>query len=138
MKYIEELNKKTKEQLINDLYNSRVSDWADYSDGDKDPHGHGKRIPYIGWYWRNTDFVNKKISIGNGGSFIGIMENNKWGYAERFMTESEVDKFMDYLEEAFAERGKGGLVSELYENAERVILRMWDWFQTLEIEDNSY
>lgn len=42
--------------------------------------GSGKLIPYIGWYWRRIDFDN--ITLGDCGSFIGFMGNNKWDYKE--------------------------------------------------------
>lgn len=132
--YLEHLKSKSKEELVNDAYNTRIAQWADYENKKDDPRGCGKRIPYIGWFWRTTDFVNKCISIGDSGSFIGVMENNKWDYPERLMTEAEVDIFIGHLENAFAELGKGGLVSELHQKAEEKFREMWDWFQTLTIE----
>jgi hypothetical protein len=116
---LEELQNKTKEELVNELYDSRVRGVADYDD--EDVHGHCKRIPYIGWFWRSTDFVNKRVSIGNCGSFIGVMEYNKWGYPKRDMTEQEVDVFIEYLERIFKHDSDVEVVSN----------EMWDWFQTL-------
>ena|SRR5258708_6327950 len=132
-KYMDQLLEKTKEELVNGAFNSRVSDLADYEDKAVDKHGHGKRIPYIGWFWRYTDFVGKSISIGDAGGMIGVMGNNKWGYYERLMTEQEANTFIDYLERAFAERDKGGLVSETEADAEKVFDELWDWFQTLKV-----
>jgi hypothetical protein len=134
MSYLGDLKQKTKDELVNELYNDRVSSLADYTDQEEttiDKHNHGKRIPYIGWFWRATGFVTKDISIGNCGDFIGVMENNKWGYAERHMTEEEADKFIEYLERAFAERSKGGTVSETDAKSEVVFNELWDWMQTL-------
>lgn len=121
MTYLESLQSKTKDELVNELYNKSVSDFADFNESDIDKHGHGKRIPYIGWFWRNTGFVNKSISIGDCGDFVGVMEHNRWGYPEREMTEPEVDKFIEYLEHVF-------IASE---TREAVIDGLWDWFQTL-------
>lgn len=124
MSYLASLQQKTNDELINELYNIQVSRLADYSNEEHktiDKHGHGKRIPYIGWFWRNTDFVGKRVSIGDCGSFIGVMENNKWGYAEREMTAEEVDKFIEYIERGFAGQDK----------AEEVFNELWGWFQTL-------
>jgi hypothetical protein len=42
---------------------------------------HGKTLPYIGWYWRDVDW-DQPLRLGDCGSFIGFMENNKWGYPE--------------------------------------------------------
>lgn len=46
---------------------------------------HGKAFPYIGWYWREVDF-DKPFVLGDCGSFIGFMENNKWGYPQWLVT----------------------------------------------------
>jgi hypothetical protein len=135
MTYLDELKMKTQNEMINDLYNSRVGSWADYENGESGPHGTGKRIPYIGWFWRPTDFVGKKICIGDAGQMIGVMERNKWGYPARWMTEEEVDKFIEYLERAFTELDRGGVVSELEATAEKVFVECWQWFQTLKIEE---
>jgi hypothetical protein len=133
MTYMSSLQAKTKDELVNDAYNAQVASWADYADKQEDQHGHGKRIPYLGWFWRNTGFVNKRVSIGDAGGFIGVMENNKWDYPEREMTEQEVDAFMGYLERAFHEAGQGGNVAELHKKADAVFTEMWAWFQTLTI-----
>jgi hypothetical protein len=120
---MKELQNKTKEELINILYNTRIASIADFSPDENkelDKHGYGKRIPYIGWFWRSADFINKRISIGDCGDYVGVMENNKWGYAEREMTEDEVDKFIDYLERAL-----------LHTKSEAIFNELWDWFQTL-------
>ena len=134
--YFNKLMKTPKGELVNQLYNAMVSDMANYDESDEDKHGHRKRIPYIGWFYRYSDFVNKEISIGNSGSFIGVMENNKWDCPERYMTKEEVDIYMDFIERAIEERSKGGLVSELYANRDKVLDEMWDWFQTLKINTN--
>ena len=131
--YLEYLKNKTKEDLVNTLYNARIEQWADYRDGQTDPHGHGKRISYIGWFWRHPDFVNNLVSIGDCGSFIGVMENNKWGYPERLMTPEEVDAFISHLEAAFAELDKGGDLAKTHKRAEEKFAALWEWFQTLTI-----
>jgi hypothetical protein len=129
MTYMEDLQQKTKDELVNELYNKRVNALADYEEHEEkaiDKHGHGKRIPYIGWYWRNTDFVNKSISIGDCGEFVGIMERNKWGYPSRKISEQEVDTFIAYLEHAF----------EVRMDIEKIFNELWDWFQAL--RDTGY
>jgi hypothetical protein len=133
MTYINILQQRTKDQLVNDLYNISIGDIASYNSDEKtiDSHGYGKRIPYIGEFWRNPDFVGKDITIGDCGDFIGVMENNKWGYAQRRMTSEEVDAFIEYLEKAFVVRGKGGSVAESKAAAEEVYNDLWSWFQTL-------
>jgi hypothetical protein len=67
-------------------------------DADEKDYGYtaiaGKRLPYIGWYWRSVDFtVMGRYAFGvipQGTAdfmcpplqsrFIGFMENNKWDY----------------------------------------------------------
>lgn len=131
---LQELQGMDKDALVNALYNVRISEVVDYEPFDHDPHGKGKRIPYIGWFWRDIDVVGKRVRIGDAGGFVGVMENNMWSYPERAMTEAEVDTFVDYLERAFTESRRGGVVADAKAAAERVYGEMWDWFQTLRVE----
>jgi hypothetical protein len=136
MGYLEELKNKTKEQLINDLYNDRVAKVADYNNDDDNEkelgkYRYGKRVPYLGWFWRYTDFVDKSISIGDDDGFVGVMENNKWGYRQRSMTEQEVDTFVSYLECAFA-LADDISKSDRIEQSEVVFSELWNWFQILQ------
>lgn len=125
MGYMQTLQQCSKDALINELYNTRVAGLADDNDT--------KRIPYIGWFWRHTDFVGKHILIGNAGSFIGVMENNKWDYPERMMTEAEVDTFIAFLDRAFEENRQSGLLDEIIRKTAAVLKECWDWFQTLQV-----
>lgn len=126
--------------LINTRYNDFISRLANYSEGE-DPQEpelangfpHGKRAPFIGWFWRNTDFSRKKISIGDSGEFIGIMENNKWGYPERLLTEEEADKVIEIVERAMRADEQGGDVSEITKNTRRELEKLWAYMQTLKI-----
>lgn len=140
---LDKIKKMNKTELINMIFNWQVSD---LSDGDE-----GKKIPYIGWFWRSTDFVNKKISIGKipqgtpemhigdipigsePNDFIGVMENNKWAYPERYMTEEEVDIFIDFINRAVEARNQGGMVNELIAQQDAILQECHDWFQTLKI-----
>jgi len=134
--YLAHLRTLSKEELINELYNKRVAEWADFDDDDNPPDSNhrGKRIPYIGWFWRHADFADRRISIGDTGGYIGVMENNKWGYRERLMTPEEVDTFTGYLDRAFAENSKSGDKAQLRANAERVFAELRQWFQALEVK----
>lgn len=120
------LHKRSKDSLINEVYNGYISSHAD--DLDKP---HGKAIPYIGWFWRDCDFVGRQISIGDCGEFIGIMENNKWDYPERYMTECEVKKFIELIERVLAVNHGGGDDMSFYRNERLDIL--WKWMQTLKV-----
>ena len=125
------------EQLAHVAANDVLNDWcqqvADYSDHDqaKDPHGHGKRLPYIGWYWRAIDFARKDIPVGDCGDFIGFMANNKWGYPARDLTPEECDHVIGLLWRARAEASKGGNLAELNAARDAVLTELWDWMQDL-------
>lgn len=115
----------------NTLLNDWCGDVADYSENDK--RGSGKRLPYIGWYWRSVDFAAKSIPVGDCGEFIGFMENNKWGYSERDLTPDEADHAIALLWKAREESNRGGLVSDLYDARDAVLTELWDWMQTLTV-----
>lgn len=116
----------SKEELVNDLYNAQVDVWSDASSDDPDDPDHGKRIPYIGWWWRYTDFVNKRVPIGRSDTgYIGVMENNKWYYPERLMSPEEVDAFISYLDRAFSETDP----QETY----HIFAELREWMQSLEV-----
>lgn len=137
MNYLEHLKQQTKESLINELYNRRVDKLADFAKDEKvyDDTNTGKRIPYIGWFWRDADFVTPQISIGRtNDGYIGVMENNKWDYPERLMTEQEASTFIDFLESAFAERGRVDTTKEHITRSEKIFAEMRAWFQSLVIE----
>jgi len=88
-----------------------------------------KKIPYIGWYWRKTDFITPRIKIGRG-PFVGVMENNKWGYDERELSLEEAHKFkslLDVVIEAYTDKD--------YEATTTNLEAIWEYFQTLEIEE---
>lgn len=109
---------------MNERYNQFCQQWADSDDETDNGILTGKRIPYIGWYWRDTDFEGKRICIGRGkGGYIGVMENNKWSYPDRLMTDDEVSQFIAYLERAMES-----------ENNEHIFAEMRAWFQSLIIE----
>lgn len=137
-KTIDDLSKYKKADFINDTYHSRVEEMSDFDDdvdnSEYDKGGHGKRIPYIGWFWRRVDFVGGLIPIGDCGDFVGVMQNNKWGYKERYMTEEEVLKFMTFVDLAYAVRYEGGVKEYIRKKKFEVTCRaMWNWFQTLKI-----
>lgn len=133
--YLEALQKMSHDDLVNDLYNRRVSEWSDYEQNSEYSSPTGKRIPYIGWFWRDTDFAGKKIRIGDTGGFIGVMESNKWGYPERVMTEQEVDTFIGFLERGFSYENADVNEKKPKARAEEEFRKLYDWFQTLEIPE---
>jgi hypothetical protein len=112
-------------ELINFIYNDFMGNKSDIDDVD---FGHGgKSIPYVGWYWRNADFANDNVSIGDCGEFIGVMQSNKWGHPERDLSPFEVAELLDLIDEAMEYSYDKDI---LYGKLEKV----WDWFQELEIK----
>lgn len=134
MSYLNELQRKRKDDLVNTIYNNFIRDVADFNvDDDSDVRGFGKRIPYIGWFWRSADFVGKNISIGDCGDLIGVMENNKWNYPERLLTDEEAQTFIDFIDRAHAESRKGGSLGDILKKRDGVLEDLWNWMQTLSI-----
>lgn len=118
----------------NTVLNDWCSDAADYRSTEaRDTHGWGKRIPYIGWYWRSVDFARKRIPIGDCGDFIGFMESNKWGHPERDLTDSEADQVLALLWRARAEDGRGGSIAETDAARDQVLSELWDLMQSFEV-----
>ena len=118
---LSELKKKRKTELIDMIYNSWIYDHSHIEGLNK----WDKAVPYIGWFWRSTHFVSKHIWIGDCGEFRGVMENNKWDYPERLMTEKEADTFISYIDNSINKSDK---------DRNLVLYDMWDWFQTLKID----
>lgn len=137
--YFAQLRLQDKDMLVNRLYNDKVAYWSDYRDGDHNPRGHGKRIPYLGGYWHEADFVGRHIAIGDNGSFVGVMSGpNQWNRPERAMTSAEVETFINYLDRAFAAAQPAGDQTadraKARAAAERIFDDLWQWFQSLKID----
>lgn len=119
--------------ILDSEYNKFLSDRADYSDHEKDAHGHGKRLPYIGWYWRHLEFSSGLLPIGDCGDFIGFMANNKWDYPERDLTPEEFDKVMEIIDEAMRLSKQGGCLADIIKETNDKLDELWDYLQTLEV-----
>ena len=120
--------------ILDGQYNDFVSDRADYAEDEKDEHGHGKRVPYVGWYWRHIEFSTPKaIPIGDCGSFVGFMANNKWDYPERRMTEEEARGAVAIIDAAIEESEKGGESSEIRKKTNEKLDELWAYMQTIKI-----
>jgi hypothetical protein len=127
----------TKEELVSAIIDYHYNSFCSHHADNKDEGGQalpGKRIPYMGWFWRGIRFSND-IPIGRGMSpdnsgrpFIGFMANNKWDYPERYLTEVERLRVLAYLDKAIASyrRDKDAMGLALQE--------LWDYMQTLTID----
>ena len=131
--YVFDFMKKTKEELVNEKVNDMIANISDYSPNNKDPHGHGKRIPYIGWYWRSIDMFNNNVFVGDCGDFIGVMQNNKWGYPERKMTNDEYKELKERLFQILSFWNGWGNIGENFRKTDNLAEELWAWMQTLEI-----
>lgn len=130
--------------VLNDHLNGFVSDWADRKDDDAPPlagllthNESGKRIPYIGWYWRDVDFAAKRITIADCGDFIGFCENNKWGYDERYLEEAEADQVIALLWKALTAHGTGPY-SETIAAKEAALHELWTLMQSFVIPPSPW
>jgi hypothetical protein len=107
-------------------YNDFISSRAD----DKN----GKRVPYIGWYWRHITFSDlTSIPIGDCGEFIGFMANNKWDYPERRLKADEAAHIVSIIDEAMRLNQGGGNVAEIEASTNAKLREMWDYMQTLSV-----
>lgn len=133
-----------RDDLVHQIVNAKINDFvgalADYDEDEKpqDPTiangiGSGKRVPYIGWYWRSVDWCSKQVPIGDCGEFIGFMENNKWDYPERLLTPKEFDEVMKIVIKAIGYGEEGGSVKEIEENKRRELEKLWPLMQTFEV-----
>lgn len=123
MRSLKELKQMSKTKLVNRIYNDYLSDLTDDNENEIFESTYHKKIPYIGWLWRDIDVVNKDITIGDCGEFIGVMGNNKWGYPERHMSEGEVDKFIEYIDK----------VIDSIDSEDEILKELNNWMQTLKI-----
>lgn len=90
---------------------------------------------YIGWYWRNVDFTGGIIPIGRTeeGS-IGFMENNKWDYPSRYLTEKEAIIVSSIVWASFTGDREGGLLSDIYKKVDDLMSQLHPLLQSLTVE----
>lgn len=144
MNYIERrkaaLDSSSKDSLIDEIINKElnelVSRYADYNDDDSGAEG--KRVPYIGWFWRSVDFANEDYRIGDCGEFIGFMENNKWGYPGRSLTPKESALVTAIICEAKELDGKGGALTEIIANTQNELAKLWPLLQSFPLKEDGY
>lgn len=130
---LEAMSKEYLEAAILDTeYNDFLRSHADLGD-DEDIHGHGKRLPYIGWFWRHLRFHSKRLPIGNCGSFIGFIENNKWDYPQRHTTEDEFASIIAIVDEAMRLDQEGGQLSEIVARRNSKLNELWPLLQMMTV-----
>lgn len=137
---LEQLKRASHEELLgmvlNDEYNDFVGQHADWKDGEDESFGKGgKRVPYVGWYWRHVDWKDlEHIPIGDCGDFVGFMIRNKWDYPQRYLTRIEALDVIQIVDVAQAAWNRGGLLSDLCKARDAELKKLWDYMQTLTVE----
>jgi hypothetical protein len=126
----QKLSNMTKDWLEAAILDSEYNDFIRARADD----GNEKRVPYIGWFWRHIEFSDPtKIPIGDCGSFIGFMANDKWDHPERLLTESEAMHIIGIIDEAMELNQQGGSAVEINNNTNAKLREVWDYMQTLRI-----
>lgn len=122
--------------IIDSIYNSFLSDHANFKDNEQHSNDSGKRIPYMGWYWRHIEFSNLQyipIGVARGNRYVGFMANNEWDYDERYLTEDEAHHVILLIDEAMALSQEGGELKKIIQNTRDKLRELHDYMQTLEI-----
>ena len=123
-----------RDHVLDQHYNTFLSSVADFSDKENDTRGHGKRVPYIGWFWRFVTFSDPtSIPIGDCGEFVGFMENNKWDYPQRNLTHAEFAHVIALIDSAMTEGNKGGSLADIWAARDAKLSELWDYMQTLNV-----
>lgn len=121
--------------IIDEYYNNFLKSYADYEEGDANYSETGKRIPYIGWFWRDVEFSKPmEIPIGDCEGFIGFMVKNKWDYPERYLTLEESTKVIQIIDEAIVLSKQGGMLDKIMKDVDNKLQELWVYMQTLTVE----
>jgi hypothetical protein len=133
-KKLSEYTREALEAAILDAeYNDFLRTRSDYAEGESQTRPGGKKLPYIGWYWRHLQFSDGYLPLGNCGDFIGFIANNKWDYPERKTTSEEFEKIMVIIDEAMRLNQEGGNVAEINKNTANKLDELWNYFSTLNV-----
>ena len=135
-----ELEKMDKDELINYIIDGELNRFvAEYANNEEGENAErDKRIPYIGWYWRNVGWTGDYIPIGHCGEFVGFMVNNKWDYPERSLTEDERKAVLTIIEKAYKLSREGGILSDIIVNTKQELDKLWDLMQTFTIPTTGW
>lgn len=128
---LEELQLHDKNALANHIYNNWIAGASDAHDKEETVQDTGKRIPYMGWYWREIDAVNRRIPIGVHDDYVAVMARNKWGYPGRWMNDEEAATFIGYIDRAIIADRSGGVLAEITANRNDILRELAEWMQTL-------
>lgn len=119
--------------VLDSEYNEFISDRSSASDTDEDKDDilNGKRVPYMGWFWRHLEFHEGRLPLGFSNGYVAFMANNKWDYHERYTTPEEFTTIMGFIDAAMAENQKGGELGEIRRRTNAELKKLRDYLQTL-------
>lgn len=127
--------------LLDDFYNEFLRERANFADNESpvdltSPNGkaYGKRLPYIGWFWRSLPFSAGTLPIGDSGEFVGFMANNKWDYPQRNTTPEEFAQVIAIIDAAQRASMEGGVLADVHEATLRELEKLWPLLQTFEVK----
>ena len=102
--------------MTNEELNEKLAALADDEQFVVQGLGHGKAIPYYGWWWRSVDFDQPiTFAYANGEGFdvpswVGFCERNKWGYEMFTATEEQSQQVrrlcVEFVEQPSSERAQ--------------------------------
>lgn len=120
--------------ILDSEYNEFLRSRSNYREGETQLRPGGKRIPYIGWFWRHVNFSDlERIPVGDCGEFKGFMPRNKWDYPERYLTLDEAKQVMAIIDAAMKANEQGGLLDNIIKETNAELDKLWEFFAGLEI-----
>jgi len=119
--------------ILDAEYNDFLRARSDANDEDEDHSDilHGKRVPYMGWFYRHMEFHEGRLPLGFHDGWVAFMANNKWDYHERYTTPEEFTTIMSFIDAAMAESQKGGSLDQIIRNTRAELKKLRDYLQTL-------
>lgn len=119
--------------ILDREYNDFLRSRADFNDEQEKVAGRGKRLPYIGWFWRHLEFSDGALPLGNCGEFVGFIADNKWDYPERMTAPEEFAQIMAIIDAAMKANEQGGEINAIEAATNAELEKLWHYLQTLEV-----
>ena len=119
--------------ILDREYNDFLRQRADtkYDDEDAPDVLHGKRVPYMGWFYRHMEFSEGRLPLGFNSGYVAFMANNKWDYHERYTTPEEFERIMVYIDAAMKANEQGGALDRIIRDTNAELKKLRGYMQTL-------